>query len=222
MALGIGGVAFIQKRIDWMEALPSTAKANQALRDDDFDAAEQALNNIADIAFPPVIKAQFMISLGRVKLGQGLPREALQHFDQAEKISKEYPSLDYLRAVAHERLGNYETAVRFGRRFVDKMGDDADAYWQIGHSLAALERLGEAAEAFRNGLDDNPGSIENVQGLRQVLPRGKKAELRQRYALIPNLENHLKDLVAEAREDEDEEALEMLATARNKLSKPGK
>ena len=96
--------------------------------------------------------------------------EALAHLDRAFELQPDMPGAVLLHATCYNGLGRYEEALVQGRRYLDLLGADDTGYFNVGISLANLDRTDEAIAAFRLGLDDYSDSVENLIALAQVLP----------------------------------------------------
>lgn len=189
-----------------------TMDAPQAIIKEDYEAAKNSLDSITHVSFPPPIEALRYLLLGNIALGQNRPEEALKHYDCAESFNVDLPILDFARARAHNALGEHEKALTHGRKYIETLGDDADAYHEIGAALTALERMDEAADAFRKGLDDQPDHVDNLSELRRVLPEKKKAEIGERFAKLSKPEEHFDNLADEALNENDFETVEVLVS----------
>lgn len=191
--------------------------AAQAMQQLDVDTAGKELRAVARVKFPPPLDALRRMLEGVVAFARDEPEEALKQFDRAESLRADLPILHYLRAVVHNGLGNHEKALAHARKYVELLGDDANAYAEIGDALMELKRPTEAAAAYRKGLDDYPDSVENFEGLRKALPAGKKAELGDHFARMSKPGERFEELVEDALlSDDDETAAALIAAYRKK------
>lgn len=204
----------------WARDFQKLMAAAVALSEQDFAKAEATLKPLAQSHFPKQMEAVRLTLLGVAIMGQGRFEEALQEWDRAEAIHADLPVLASLRAIAFNNLEKHEQALEQGRKAIRLMGDDAEVYHQIGFAAESLHRADEAVEAYRAGLRDDPAAVENLQGLRRVLPAGQKAELADWLAKTPKPRETFQVLLAEAMNVKDDEAAEALADGLRKVA-PG-
>ena len=110
-------------------------------------------------------------------------------------------------------LGEHEVALESGREAIAVCGDDADVDRQIGIALEKLGRRDEAIEAYRAGLREDPAVLENLMGLRAVLPAGQKAELGEWLPKLPQPPVAFRPLASEALNAGDNESVDVLVDA---------
>lgn len=207
-----------QDDADLAKSLQQMLDASQELLQQDFVSAREKLAALDRVQFPPPLEAVRWMLKGYLALGQGPPEEALVDFDKAQSFQPDLPLLNYFRAVAYNQAGQPEKALEHGRNYVALMGNDADAYQQIGLALMSLEKPEEAGAAFRKGLEDYPESVANLAGLRKVLPPDKKTELARWFAKLGKPQDHFEGLANDALTDKDAVALEVLSEAYRKAA----
>lgn len=205
----------------WARFSPQITQAKRAVFAEDYEEAGRVLKDLENVTFPAPVEGMLSMLRASVASARDEFEEALKHLDRAEALHPDFPMLHLLRSVLHNQMENYELAVQHGRKFIDLLGEDTDAYFQIGTALAALDRKAEAADAYRRGLDDYPDSIDNLTGLSQVLSVGRKAELNERLGRMNRLNEHFETLADNFMQEEDVEALEILVAAVRKRGSNG-
>ena len=163
--------------IELQRALGQVNQVKDALLRQDMETARTALQSIVHVKLPAQVESLRWMQTAVVRLHDGDFDEALEALNTAESYNSDMPILSYLRGLAYNRLGQYEQALQSAKTYAALLGFDADVYRIVGNALVGLERLEEAAEAYRNGLLDTPDSLDNFVGLAQVLPNGEKDEL---------------------------------------------
>jgi tetratricopeptide (TPR) repeat protein len=192
-------------------------QATQAWLHGNLVEAKKTLEGMARFNLPQSLEGIRLMMLGRVDYDLGQGQEALKLFDQARGLKADFFYLDFLMALAHNQLGNHAQALDHARKYLDQMGEDAPAFHEAGVALLGLQRLPEAADAFRKGLDDDPASLDNLDGLRRALPTDQKTELGERFARLPQPEDHFEDLARTALRERDAEGLAALTEAMTRL-----
>jgi tetratricopeptide (TPR) repeat protein len=202
----------------WTRAMHSLPAIQAALMQGKLDQAELLLSQIAPVQFPPPLEALRWAWVGSIKLHQGRIKEALEDFEKAESFKGDLPLLDFLRAVAHNQSRNSEKAIHHAQKYLDAVGDNAEAYDELGIALSQLKRFDEAANAYRMALDDDPQRLQTLVGLQQVLAAGKKGELGERFAKLARPGEAIEELVKDALGGHDTEAMEVVTTAFGKAA----
>ena len=187
-----------------------------AVLNGDHAEAERRVSAIRPGLLPRPLEAVRQVVLALAKEGLGRWDEALRACDEAEACNPDMPLVHFVRAVAYNQLGKFEEAVASGRKYVEALGPEADAYLQIGVALSRLGRHEEAAEALRAGLDDQPNFPEILDELRRCLPADRKEEVGRRFAALRDPAGQFGRLLNEALADEDFEGAEVLIEARRR------
>src|SRR5262249_17949956 len=147
---------------EWFLALGALAKAIRNFANAEFAEAEASLQGADGASFPPKIDAIRWLVAGRLKQVRQQWDAAIRNLDRAADLNPDLPILDLLRAQVENARGNREAALQYGRQYLAKVGNDANAFLEIGVALSHLELEQEALEAFRNGLRDEPDSFRNL------------------------------------------------------------
>ena len=145
--------------------------------------------------------------------------EAMRHFQAAVA---DLPDAHYAIAFELAADGRHEEAIDHYREFVRLKPDDFSvprAYHQIGRALMTLDRLDEAAGAFREMLRMWPKNADGIGGLADVAMRQSRfddaiAGYGEYVALVPgHAEAHFNLGLALAAHDREGEAVEQFARA---------
>jgi hypothetical protein len=149
----------------WSASAQRFTTINAALSHGDYDVAAREVLQLDGAGFPAQYEALRLVTRGMVSAHVGNPQAALVFYDKAEGVRSDLPGLHLLRAACFNVLGEPEKALASAKRHLDLFGEDARAYFEIGR---AYERLGypEVAEAaYQRGLNDDPGSRDNMRAL---------------------------------------------------------
>jgi tetratricopeptide (TPR) repeat protein len=141
----------------------------------DTTAAVSALNSLNDARFPEPLEATRLMLNGeyvdRRAATEAAPKEALYLYDQAVVLRVDSPRIHILRARALLGLKQAKAAnqaISAAQRYVDTVGEDAEAYAIIGSAYEILLRPIEAVAAFKKGLADDANSGPNQAGLKRA------------------------------------------------------
>ena len=96
---------------------------------------------------------------------------ALKHYDHAVAAGDDDARAYVERGAAHVRRGNHRGALRDADRALELDPGMAAAYVTRGHALAAMDRLDEADDSYRNAieLDPEPSVREDaLRGLEKI------------------------------------------------------
>jgi tetratricopeptide (TPR) repeat protein len=203
---------------EWKNAVDVLRRARICLEEGKVDEAVKLLESIRWTRPSPMLEGARCLVLGEIARDRGKWNEALAFYARAERANPDMPVLDAMRANVYLRMENHEEALKFARRYIEKTGDDVNCYEIIGESLTALGKPDEAADAFRSGLRDDPGAMDSLHGLRQVLPAGKKAELGDWFTKMPDAAKRFDQLVSEMLREKDEEAADAIIDAFRKVA----
>jgi tetratricopeptide (TPR) repeat protein len=201
----------------WFWSAFRMGEVGRALVANDLRQADKVLREMEQAEFPALLEGWRRTLLGSLRLRQGRPREALDHFARAEACRAGMPGLDLLRGKAHNLLGNHEAALTHLRRYLELVEGDADGYLEAGNALSRLGRAEEAAAAYRKGLDEEPDRVGNLVGLGLALPAGRKAEVAERFARLSDPRGEFEGLAQAFLKEADAEAVEVLVRAFRRL-----
>jgi tetratricopeptide (TPR) repeat protein len=193
-------------------------QTGEAVFEGDFEGAHDLIRQLDGMKLPEAIEAYRWVIAGSVHLGLEYPDEALKAFAKAESYQEDIAILDYLRAIAYNLLERHEDALVSARAFLARIGDDPDAYYEMGEALQALGRTEEAFEAYRKGLDDIPDSLDNLVALGLLLPKKRKDEIAQRFEQLSKPVRDFEPLAVEFQMAEDPDALDSLVAAFRRIA----
>lgn len=191
--------------------------AMYSLHGQDFETADQQLRILENRSFPALLESIRWALVAIVATALDDSERVLIALSHCDKNKQPFPIADYLRAVAYNQLGEPEKALAAADRFRKVFGDDAEALFERGLALEALERNDEAIAAYRQGLDDTPGSAENLAALGLLLPPDQKNEIATRFAVSPHPAARYDEIASAFLENEDMAALEALTGAMKKI-----
>jgi hypothetical protein len=176
----------------------------------DLDGAEEAVAPARQIHWPPPIQSILELTEGMILIGRGDPAAALARFENSERLAPGAPSCALMRGVAYSALGRHDEAFAELRAYRNELGSDVISCTIEGNSLAAQGKAAEAANAYRRALDEAAASVDAFDGLRRVLPAGKKQELGERLGRLNDPAQIYSLLVSSAQDDKDDEAINVL------------
>ncbi|HKM54094.1 MAG TPA: tetratricopeptide repeat protein, partial [Isosphaeraceae bacterium] len=163
-------------------SLQRLAAAAKAAAEGDMEASERIVLELANDRLPDALEAPRWLLYAQIKYSQGQPEKSLECLEQAAKYDPDMVALPKIKALIYGELKNSARSLEFANQALKALGDDAEAYSLIGNALAQLGRAGEAAAAYRKGLDADPNLVANLVGLAGVLPGGKKEEVAARLS----------------------------------------
>ncbi len=174
-----------------------------AINEDDLEAAGGLLGDLKNVKLPNSIEGIRWFMVASVEVTNERPQPALAAVDRAEMFQRDFPMVEYLRSVAFNQLGEHEKALKSAQKFIRLLGDDADAYLEMGDALEGLDRPDEALAAYRKGLDDTPESLDNLLALGLLLPDDKKGEIAERFAKLRRPQDDCETIAGEFLDAED-------------------
>lgn len=113
--------------------------------------------------------ARHPYSLGVQECDKGNYETALEQFDQALKLDKNFPHAWYNKGTSLGHLGRHQEAVAALDQALRLMPGLSGAAYNKGVALARGGRLREALEVFERNLGQNPGGPESWLGKSIVL-----------------------------------------------------
>lgn len=184
-------------------------EAKSALVEKDFARMEKVLEADFPRNLPTKLNALLYLWRSMAFAGQAKSEQALAEVRRAERLDPSMPLLAYIRAVAHNQLGQFEESLAQSKRFMDQVGPDDVMLLNQGIALEGLGRLEEAREAFSRSFDELP-TPEAVSWLRRCLDPNQKAEFAQRVFRLPKPDEQFRRFIDEAMAAEDDEAANAL------------
>lgn len=107
----------------------------------------------------------------------GKDEEAVKAADRALELQKDLALAHHVKAAAFVSLEEHEKAIAAERDYMKLVGDDAEAWYQIGECYESLKKTGPAIEAFRKGAESDDEEFANRLDLgRLLLDAGRAAE----------------------------------------------
>ena len=88
-------------------------------------------------------------------------QKAISHYEGFDNVFfRAYPYLYYYKALIVYRLGDYDSAERFFREYVEKSGADEMAYFHLGNVYYQEQRWDDALGAYNLALDMRKDFLE--------------------------------------------------------------
>jgi tetratricopeptide (TPR) repeat protein len=169
-------------------------RGSQAIVNGDLDEADRCFQQLHPDTLGPAYAGLVYMGRGTIHLHRGNNKEALVQYDLADQICPDMARLNFLRASAHNNLGEYETARKNAEKYLNQLGADAEGFEQLGIALEGLSRKDEALAAYRKGLDEDRNSLANLYHLALNLPIDNKVEAGERFAKMHRTEEQFDTL----------------------------
>jgi tetratricopeptide (TPR) repeat protein len=166
----------------YFEAMSAAHEAAGLLGQGEFDQAEQKLRATLDVPLPKPLAAWRLSQLAIVETSRNHWDEVLDLTSRAAELNPDMPLLLKHRAQALNGLGRFQEAAAEAREYIAELGGDDHGSFLLGTALAGMEKNDEAADAFREGLDDYSDSVDNLVGLAGVLPGEQMQEVADRFS----------------------------------------
>jgi tetratricopeptide (TPR) repeat protein len=176
------------------------------------------LSALPEVEVGPLLQAQVHFARAAVHLARGRHEKTIAECDLAAAIRPDMPALHLLRAGSYNALGKHDLALKSATEYIDLLGDDADGFREQGDALRGIGRRGQAAEAYRRGLTDDPGAVDCIVGLANALPRGKKDNVVPYVAKVADDGTCFRAVADALADDRDAKALRALINDRRKRS----
>ena len=170
-----------------------------------LDRTEEALNALKELITSPLVDADVHLALGRIHNVESNHEQALESFNTAidlievenlEAIRPKNPTSDWLayyyRAIALERLGQWQESKVDFRRAAQDSGQNPYVLNYLGYSLADKgEELDEAMRLIRIAVEKMPENGAFIDSLGWVLYKlGRYDEAVPQLELAIRLEPH--------------------------------
>jgi hypothetical protein len=183
----------------------------------DPDEARELLAQSDRVQLHPNLQARKWLYEAYASIDDEDGEAALALLAKVRKSQADFLILSHYEARAYALAGQHDLAIAAARRSLTAIGPDAEMHAVMGEAHFATDRKDEAAQAFRDGLAADPGSVECLQGLAKALPKGKKDELADHFARFPDAEVWFEDIIYELWDEEDVAAMDALIAAYRKL-----
>jgi Flp pilus assembly protein TadD len=98
------------------------------------------------------------VNLGYICLKKGIFGEAIEHLSRVIKLDSDRKATLYANfymGLVYLEREMFDDARSFFRRTLELGPNLLEAYWEIGHTFYLEERMGEAAAAWRQGMETN-------------------------------------------------------------------
>jgi predicted Zn-dependent protease len=206
--------ARVQQQVKQLQA------AGIALAEEEIETAERVLADIDVSLLPKPFQAVRWVHQANLDLYNENYEAVLSACDRIESLQDDVPLVLFLRAAAHNGLGQHEQAIVLIQKYLELLGADVHAYLQLGTALAGLDRKPEALDAYRNGLDEDANSVDTLYNLGLLLAADEVDEVGRRFMQTARPAENFEALAQAFFADEAVEALEAVvrayaATARN-------
>ena len=121
----------------------------------------------AEIIFSEIIKKnpQYInayINLGNLKRDLNKFDEAINLYEQANKISKDNHIILYLLALAHQGIGNFEVAIKYAKKVLSLKHNFTKADYLISQSMKYQNDSWHYKEMLKKTEDNNFDSMEKI------------------------------------------------------------
>jgi hypothetical protein len=156
--------------------------ANRAMASGNLEEADRCYGSVNPESLDPLMKSVYYVGQGNLQYHRGKLQEALAQYNLAGEANPRMARIPLLRAVVENNLGEFETAVRESKQYMDMVGNDALAFEQMAFALESLGRKDEAISAYRRSLDDEPNAVGSLCRLAPLLPATGKPEVGDHYA----------------------------------------
>jgi len=201
------------------------ARANIAVRDallaivqEDPDAAEKKLKEVANIRLPRPLEAVRLLTSAKLHMLRGQHEEAIEVVQQARKLQPEMPILDLVEGMSLNYLGKWDKALPLLETYRDLLGDDDVVGTQVAIALRGVRRFPDAAAAYRKALDYNPKNADALLGLLLCLtPQDRRDDIPARFARLDKPQEQLATFFEDLEENKDATGLEQIAQAVQQL-----
>ena len=107
---------------------------------EDADTADAKLKEAEKAKFPASLEAARFLMIGLVRLHRGQYKEALEAWKETRRLREDMPYLDLLDAIAYNRLGEPDKALKLLERYQGLLGEDPYSFRELGEALLGLQR----------------------------------------------------------------------------------
>jgi predicted O-linked N-acetylglucosamine transferase (SPINDLY family) len=166
------------------------SKAMAAHQSGNYQLAEQLYSQLLS-AHPNNNK--LLTGLGQVCIEQKKPEQALQYLEKSYAISNDDSNVVYHLALAHQLLGDHNSAITFYLETIAKKKDFASALNNLSSIYYERMNYSEAEQYLTQLLTYHPDHVQGLANLGLVLLELGKTEeainlIKRSIALQPNLE----------------------------------
>jgi len=205
----------LNKLVGMQNEIRAIHEAIQAVTlEGDIDGAEDRLQKIPVGTLPNEVEALHHMVQAMIHLRRAKYEETHASAAKARAIRPDMPVLDLLQAMALNRLGRWEEALKFLKAYQDLLGEDAIIASELGLAFRGNSRFVEAAAAYRRSLDRNPKNAEAYQGLLNSLePTNNLDDLGARFLKLDNRRENFDALATDCAGRETPELLEPILAA---------
>lgn len=171
---GTAAIGRVTGRKDFREAVTALQAGVGLIAQQLHEDAWRALQKADQRSLPRILEANRQLLLGMVHLHLDQHLQAMQRFADAERLNKDLPILDRLRAVSLNRRRQHADALKYAQRYTKRLGTDAIVQLEVGRAHKGLGDNEAAIAAFMIGLDDHPEEPELIAELAMALPPAEK------------------------------------------------
>jgi tetratricopeptide (TPR) repeat protein len=178
--------------------MQTIVEATRATIEADIETAKRALSRIeSESTLPQPLQALVQMINATVAIAEGDPQTGLARCDAAEALNPDLVILAYLRALALNQQERYVQARQQAELFLEKLGGDADGSMELATALQGLGRDEQALQVIREGLADDPSSVNLLVMLGHALPEGREPELGEGFTRLPQPQEWFDTVCAE-------------------------
>lgn len=199
----------------FMQEIAALTEAGEAYRTSDHDRLGKVLDRLEAMTLTE--RGQFVVPQLRTLwcFKEKDFERALEQAELAHTVAPHSPELFLLRAIAHNGLENFGTAVLLANTYERRLGRDENYWYSIGVSLMGLAHPEDAVAAWERGLEYNPHSADLL--LRLAVAYSMDTDKMVPHIIKDKLPDDAFDrLIAELKEAELTETCDRLIEARQK------
>lgn len=140
-------------------------EANQLWVEGDLEKALGKLDLVTFKGLPAELRSSVPAARGLILVELNKHDAALEELQRADRIQPGTPNVDLGRCRAYGAKQEHAKTIENGRRFVEKVGFDAEVNSRVGIALFELKKFAEATTEFEKALKDNPDDFNAFQWL---------------------------------------------------------
>ncbi|MEZ6088384.1 MAG: hypothetical protein R3C05_10230 [Pirellulaceae bacterium] len=170
----------------YIAATQALSSATVALTEEDFYAANVAMQELRGQRIPPVMQGpRWMIDAIVFANIEDTVRGA-ESLEKLTAFEADFPMASYLWATVSNLAAQPDRAIEFCEDHIRRFGADAEICMQMGAAWEAKEDFAQAIQWYRKGLVDTPNLLDNLALLGSLLPEDKLSELDEHIQRLRN------------------------------------
>ncbi|MFT7629370.1 MAG: tetratricopeptide (TPR) repeat protein [Mariniblastus sp.] len=197
--------------------LPELMMAVQEGLTSDVESAMETLQDLDGVGFPPVVESLRLMMLAVFLADDGEYEQALERAKGALAINPDMPLIHLIKSACYNGLLQHEKAMKSAERYAKLLGRDGDYFVELGDAQAGLGEKQKAIDAYRNGLEDDPQSGNNVLGLLKILPDEQRDAVIVRYKALIGVDEWFVSFSETLLQKGDTETLRVLIDIHRKI-----